>query len=171
MRDFVEERLEGLLDVPVEFSRAARASARDDLAAVAELATWLASQELSTVHEVYGRASRIVGTAADEKAVDDALLSDEAERELVAAVAGQPGADASHDDVLAWATSLAPVVERFFTNVLVIGGGRALRANRLRILRDVKRAIGRLGDLAEIPCLDRPRECAGTRGRRGDRRR
>ncbi len=103
------------------------------------------------MHEVYVRASRIVGTAADEKPVDDALLADEAEHELVAAVGAQPGPDASHDDVLAWATSLAPVVERFFTDVLVMAEDEALRANRLRILRDVKRAIGRLGDLAEIP--------------------
>ncbi len=66
-------------------------------------------------------------------------------------VGGQPGQDSSHDDILAWATSLAPVVERFFTDVLVMAEDEALRANRLRILRDVKRAIGRLGDLAEIP--------------------
>ncbi len=78
VRDFVEERLEGYLDVPVEFVRAARTSGEPDLGAVAELATWLAGQELETVHEVYVRASRIVGEAADEQPVDDALLADEA---------------------------------------------------------------------------------------------
>ena len=45
----------------------------------------------------------------------------------------------------------SPGRRRFFTDVLVIAEDEALRANRLRILRDVKRAIGRLGDLAEIP--------------------
>ncbi len=40
-----------------------------------------AGQDLSTVHEVYVRASRIVGTAADEKPIDDALLADEAEHD------------------------------------------------------------------------------------------
>ena len=38
VRDFVEERLEGLLDVPVEYVRAARASAAPDLGGVARLA-------------------------------------------------------------------------------------------------------------------------------------
>src|SRR5207253_8764648 len=42
VRDFVEERLEGLLDVPVEFVRAARAGAADHLGAVAEPARFLA---------------------------------------------------------------------------------------------------------------------------------
>ena len=73
------------------------------------------------------RASRIVGTAADEKPIDAALLADEAERELVAAVGAPAGSGASHDDDFAWATSLATVVERFFTDVLVMAEDEALR--------------------------------------------
>ena len=38
VREFVEERLEGLLDVPVEYTRAARRSAAPDIAGVAERA-------------------------------------------------------------------------------------------------------------------------------------
>ena len=121
---FVEERLEGYLDVPVEFVRAARASDVEELGAVAGLATWLAGQDLATVHEMYVRASRIVGTAADDKPVDDGLLADDAERELTNVVRDQPGSDAGHDDLLAWATSLAPVVERFFDGRSRDGGRR-----------------------------------------------
>src|SRR5207253_2077180 len=43
VRDFVEERLEGLLDVPVEHVRAARASNAAELGEVAELARVLAA--------------------------------------------------------------------------------------------------------------------------------
>ena len=45
VREFVEERLEGLLDVPVEFVRAARASAAADLGGVARLAEGLHAAE------------------------------------------------------------------------------------------------------------------------------
>ena len=65
LRDFVEERLEGVLDVPVEYVRAARKSGVRDLGAVASLARFLAALEderLEPVHTVFTRASRIAGT-------------------------------------------------------------------------------------------------------------
>ena len=43
-------------------------SGEPDVGAVAELATWLAGQELATVHEVYVRASRIVGDGGRREA-------------------------------------------------------------------------------------------------------
>ena len=88
VRDFVEERLEGLLDVPVEFVRAARASAAPDLAAVARLAEALyaerESEAFGGVYTAYDRAQRLAGRAADDAApeLDRALLKEEAEREL-----------------------------------------------------------------------------------------
>jgi glycyl-tRNA synthetase beta chain len=149
--DFVEERLEGYLDVPVEFVRAARAAKLDDIGSVAELARYLAARDLAAVHEVYVRASRIVGDAADGDPVDESLLGEDAERELARAVEGQPADGASLDEIFDWAASLAPVVERFFMDVLVMVEDERLRANRFRLLRDVRRGIGRLGDLSEIP--------------------
>jgi glycyl-tRNA synthetase beta chain len=151
VRDFVEERLEGLLDVPVELVRAARAADVATLGEVAGLASWLSSRDLATVHEVYTRARRIVGEAVDDEEIDETLLADEAERELVEALREAPPEVASHDDVYDWAAALAPVVERFFTDVLVMVDDERLRANRLRILRDVRDGIGRLGDLSQIP--------------------
>ena len=74
VREFVEERLEGYLDVPVEFVRAALRSEQPDVGAVAAQAQFLARQDLAAVHEVYTRAARIVGDAADDEPVDDALL-------------------------------------------------------------------------------------------------
>ena len=152
VRDFVEERLEGLLDVPVEFVRAARAGAADHLGAVAELARFLAGKadELGPVHEVYTRARRIVGDADPDGNVDPELFREPAEEELAKAVSGQPR-DEGHEALFAWAAEQAPVMERFFTDVLVMDPDERIRENRLRLLRDVRNAVGRLGDLSQIP--------------------
>ncbi len=65
-REFVEERLEGLLDVPVQFVRAARASAASDLAGVARQARMLAaaesSEEFEAVYTAFDRAHRLAGS-------------------------------------------------------------------------------------------------------------
>jgi glycyl-tRNA synthetase beta chain len=42
-------------------------------------------------------------------------------------------------------------VERFFEDVLVMDPDEELRANRLRLLRDVRAKVGRLGDFSQIP--------------------
>ncbi|HZR92378.1 MAG TPA: glycine--tRNA ligase subunit beta [Gaiellaceae bacterium] len=152
VREFVEERLEGYLDVPVEFVRAARASRVREVGGVARLAHHLAGQEaLPAVHEVYTRARRIVGDAADEAPVDETIFSEQAERDLAAAIRTQPPPEAPFTEVFAWAASLAPLVERFFVDVLVMDPDERVRANRLRLLRDLRDAVGRLGDLSQIP--------------------
>jgi glycyl-tRNA synthetase beta chain len=151
VREFVEERLEGYLDVPVEFVRAARRGDAEHVGAVAELARFLATQDLAAVHEVYTRSVRIVGDKADEEPVDDSLLNEPAERRLAEALRGRPGPEVGYEGVFEWAVALAPVVARFFDDVLVMDPDERLQANRLRLLRDVRRAVGRLGDLSQIP--------------------
>jgi glycyl-tRNA synthetase beta chain len=47
--------------------------------------------------------------------------------------------------------TLAPLMERFFEEVLVMDEDEAVRANRLRLLLDVRDALGRLGDFSQIP--------------------
>jgi glycyl-tRNA synthetase beta chain len=152
--DFVEERLEGLLDVPVEFVRAARASAAPDLAGVARLARTLRdaeqTPEFEAVHTAYERAHRLAGRAEQEAApeLDPELFEDQAERELAEALGGttvEPNGD------LGAAASLAPHVDRFFDEVLVMAEDPRLRANRLRLLLDVRDTLGRLGDFSQIP--------------------
>jgi glycyl-tRNA synthetase beta chain len=151
VREFVEERLEGYLDVPVEFVRAALRSDQPDLGAVAVHAHFLARQNLAAVHEVYTRAARIVGDKADEEPVDDSLLREPAEQQLAEAVRAQPEAGTPAEEMLEWAVGLAPVVARFFDDVLVMDPDENVKANRLRLLRDVRTAVGRLGDLSQIP--------------------
>ena len=153
-RDFVEERIEGLLGLPVEFVRAARASAARDLAGVGRVARTLyeaeRTPEFDAVHTAYERAHRLAGKAEADAApaVDDALLAEPAERELAAALAHthiEPNGD------LGPAAGLAPHVNRFFDEVLVMDEDARVRANRLRLLLDVRDALGRLGDFSQIP--------------------
>jgi glycyl-tRNA synthetase beta chain len=160
--DFVAERLEGLLDVPVEFVRAARGAGLSQLGQVASLAAALAAlgdHALGTVHTVYTRASRLAGKQEEAAApsLDPGLLVEDAEREVAAAldlVAPAIDAALASDDFSAGldaAAGLGAPLERFFEDVLVMADDAAVRANRLRLLLDVRDTIGRLGDLAEIP--------------------
>ena len=51
------------------------------------------------------------------------------------------------------------MVAKFFDDVLVMDKDERVKANRLRLLRDVRRAVGRLGDLSQIPLY---RGCVGN---------
>ena len=156
VREFVEERLEGLVDVPVEYVRAARASAAPDLAGVARLAETLYEERetpsFEGVYTAYERANRLAGRAADEAAeqVDRSLLREDAERALAEGLAGV-SVDGDVRKALESGAKLAPLVERFFDEVLVMDEDPAVRANRLRLLLDVRDTLGRLGDFSQIP--------------------
>ncbi|HET7758836.1 MAG TPA: glycine--tRNA ligase subunit beta [Gaiellaceae bacterium] len=156
VREFVEERLEGLLAVPVEFVRAARASAAPDLAAVAQLAEALYaardSEAFDGVYTAYDRAHRLAGKSAGDAApeLDRALLKEEAERELAEGLT-RVEVDGDVQRALESGATLAPLMERFFDEVLVMDEDDAVRANRLRLLLDVRDVLGRLGDFSQIP--------------------
>jgi glycyl-tRNA synthetase beta chain len=159
LRDFVEERLEGLLDVPVEFVRAARKSGVHDLGAVAALARFLAAlddERLEPVHTVFTRASRIAGSQGNGRVNPD-LLTEEAEVQLARAVESEEARisreveQGDFESAFEAAATLAPVVERFFDEVLVMAEDAAVRTNRLRLLSDLRNAVGALGDFSEIP--------------------
>jgi glycyl-tRNA synthetase beta chain len=49
------------------------------------------------------------------------------------------------------AAELGPLLDRFFEDVLVLAEDRAVRANRLRLLLNVRDTLGRLGELSLIP--------------------
>ncbi len=156
VREFVEERLEGLLEVPVEFVRAARASATADLGGVARLAEALHAERdtpaFDGVYTAYERAHRLAGRAAEEAApeLDRGLLKEDAEVALADGLAGVE-VDGDVRGALESGATLAPLLERFFDEVLVMDEDDAVRANRLRLLLDVRDALGRLGDFSQIP--------------------
>jgi glycyl-tRNA synthetase beta chain len=160
--DFVEERLEGLLDVPVEFVRAARVGDVHELGAVARLAETLAtaasSDEFERAYVAFDRANRLAGKADGASAALDAkLATDEAELALIESLAGaSPKIEAAveardFEAALAAAAELGPPVDRFFDEVLVMAEDKQVWANRLRLLLDVRDAVGALGDLSQIP--------------------
>jgi glycyl-tRNA synthetase beta chain len=160
--EFVEERLEGMLDVPVEFVRAARASGVGELGAIARLAEALAAasetEQFERAYVAYDRANRLAGKSDGAAAeLDPKLATDEAELALIEAVASvSPRIAAAleareFDAALAAAAELRAPVDRFFDEVLVMADDAQVRANRLRLLLDVRDAVGALGDLAQIP--------------------
>jgi glycyl-tRNA synthetase beta chain len=160
--DFVLERLEGLLDVPVEFVRAARESAVTELGAVASLAETLAadasSEEFERAFVAYDRADRLAGKAdGASAALDPGLATDDAELALIDAL-GQTSpriesavAERDFSGAIAAAAELGPPVDRFFEEVLVMADDASVRANRLRLLLEVRDAVGALGNLSRIP--------------------
>jgi glycyl-tRNA synthetase beta chain len=160
--DFVLERLEGLLDVPVEFVRAARAASVEELGAVARLAETLAaeaeSEQFARAYTAFDRANRLAGKAnGAAPSLDPRLATDEAEVALLE-VLGAIGprieaavAERQFEEAIAAAGELGPPVDRFFDEVLVMADDGAVRANRLRLLLEVRDAVGLLGDLSQIP--------------------
>jgi glycyl-tRNA synthetase beta chain len=160
--EFVLERLEGLLDVPIEFVRAARESAVAELGAVARLAETLAGEAASEAFDrafvAFDRANRLAGKAdGAAPSLDPELATDEAELALIEALgAASPRIEASvaeedFEGALAAAAELGPPVDRFFDEVLVMAEDSSVRANRLRLLLDVRDAVGALGNLSHIP--------------------
>src|SRR5262249_17966385 len=149
--DFVEERYEGLLAVPVEYVRAARRSGVTELGQVARLAESLAALDdpvLDRLHTAYSRAYRLAGRSPQAAAeLNPDLLAEPAEVELAREV-GRLGPEIQAslqagrvEAALATAAELAAPVDRFFEDVLVMTEDSAVRANRLRLLLDVRDAL------------------------------
>jgi glycyl-tRNA synthetase beta chain len=160
--DFVFERLEGVLAVPVEFIRAARAGGVTELGALAELAETLAaevsSEDFDRAYVAFDRSNRLAGKADGAAgALDPSLATDEAEVALIAALGrASPRIEAAMAErdfagAIAAAADLGAPVDRFFDEVLVMVEDERVRANRLRLLLDVRDAVGALGDLSQIP--------------------
>jgi glycyl-tRNA synthetase beta chain len=160
--DFVFERLEGILEVPVEFVRAARRGAVSEIGAVARLAETLAAEASSAAFDrayvAFDRSNRLAGKADGAAgAFDVGLATDAAELALVEALgAASPRIEAAvsaedYGAAIVAAAELGAPVDRFFDEVLVMAEDAAVRANRLRLLLDVRDAVGALGDLSQIP--------------------
>jgi glycyl-tRNA synthetase beta chain len=158
--EFVEERFEAQLDVPVEFVRAARAASVRDLGSVARLAQALASlpdERLEPIHTAYIRASRLAEREEAATKLDPQLLTEPAEQEVAKALAEvEPEIAAAletgdFEAAVEAGAKLGPVLHRFFEEVLVMAEDEAIRRNRLRLLLDVRDTLRALGDLGQIP--------------------
>jgi glycyl-tRNA synthetase beta chain len=159
--EFAEERFEGLLDAPVEYVRAARQASVRELGGVARLAQALAAlpdERFGPIHTAYTRAARLAEKeegAAPE--LDPALLIEPAEVDVAQAIERVDPEVASALDTgdfgaaVEAAAELGPLLDRLFEDVLVMAEDRAVRANRLRLLLNVRDTLGRLGELSQIP--------------------
>src|SRR5512132_1674898 len=158
--EFVEERFEGLLDVPVEFVRAARAASVRDLGSVARLANALAAlpdERLEPIHTAYIRASRLGEKEKAAETLDPKLLTEPAEQDVASALEQvEPEITsaletADFEAAVEAGAKLGPVLHRFFEEVLVMAEDPRIRENRLRLLLEVRDTLRALGDLAQIP--------------------
>ena len=89
-------------------------------------------------------------------AVEQALFAEPAEHDLWFALEqARPGIAAARDREFETAfdavAALAPTVERFFDDVLVMAEDFGVRANRLRLLLALRDEVGQLGDFSQIP--------------------
>jgi glycyl-tRNA synthetase beta chain len=156
---FVEERLEGVLGVPVEVVRAVRGSSVRELGTLARLAQALAAlgaEELGKLHTSYDRAERLAGRHEGVPPVEAELLFEPAERELADLVAelrpqiASALAEGRLEQALSAGTMLADPLERFFTDVLVMTDDERVRSNRLRLLLDARDTLRQLADFGQL---------------------
>ena len=156
MHSFHARRASPLVD-----AESARLAPVRDLGGVARLAEALASlpdERFAPIHTAYTRSSRLAEKEAGAApALEQALLVEPAEAEVAKALervdpeiaaaleAGDFGA------AVEAGAELGPLLDRFFEDVLVLADDRAVRANRLRLLLNVRDTLGRLGELSQIP--------------------
>ncbi len=103
-------------------------------------------------------AKRIANIVKDapESAVDPALLVEPAEKDLAAAFAGMQSeieaaaAARDYERCLARIADLAPVLDRFFVEVLVMDKDSGVRANRIALLQAIGQTVSRVGRLTEM---------------------
>jgi len=122
------------------------------------LAGEASSEAFERAYVAFDRSNRLAGKADGARAaLDPALATDEAELALIDALAhASPRIEAAVSErsfaaAIAAAAELGPPVDRFFDEVLVMADDASVRANRLRLLLEVRDAVGALGDLSQIP--------------------
>jgi glycyl-tRNA synthetase beta chain len=103
------------------------------------------------------RSTAAKSAAAVAVALDSSLLRDAAEVALAQALEqvgpriAESAARREFAFGLAAAAELAPTIDRFFTDAMVMDEDRAVRANRLRLMLDVVEATRPIGDLSALP--------------------
>ncbi len=160
VRDFVIERMLGMADrlgAPRRALDAALHAARElplhrHLAVARLLAGFADAEEGQAVAAANKRIANILKKAGEApERVDPALLAEDAERALLAAL---ERLEASFPDApeaqLAALAGLREPVDRFFDEVMVMADDAAVRANRLALLARLRRLFLRLADVSRL---------------------
>ncbi len=115
-------------------------------------------------------AKRIANIVKDapEGAFDPALFVEPAEKDLATAFTGMrqeieaAAAARDYERCLARIADLAPVLDRFFVEVLVMDKDEAVRANRIALLQTIGQTVSQVGRLTEM-VVDRAGAPGGRR--------
>jgi glycyl-tRNA synthetase beta chain len=119
------------------------------------------SEDFAAIAVSFKRIKNILRQAQEGKktiaeAVDSALLSEEAERQLyrrmreVAPRVRQFASQGKYADALAGIASMRPVVDVFFDKVMVMVEEEHVRANRLALLRMLLNEFSTIADFSEV---------------------
>jgi glycyl-tRNA synthetase beta chain len=162
LRPFLYDRiryilgLEGYAYDEIEVALAVGVSSLPDLKArVDALHRMRESSDFLTVVLAAKRIANIVKDAA-EKPLDESLLAEPAEKDLAAAFQDlrtdieASAADGDYERCLRRIADLAPVLDRFFVEVLVMAEDEKVRANRIALLQAIGRAVSRTARLTEM---------------------
>jgi glycyl-tRNA synthetase beta chain len=101
------------------------------------------------------RIANIVKDAARQP-LDESLLAEPAEKDLAAAFQAlrtdveEAAASGDYERCLHRIADLAPVLDRFFVEVLVMAEDERLRTNRIALLQAIGRAVSRTAKLTEM---------------------
>ena len=152
--DFLRGRFDNWLnetfDYPRDVVNAVLAEQAHDpasaLQGIESLAQWVAREDWERILDSFARCARITRREAPQ-CFDSALLQDEHEIALWAAVQTAEAADLQAGDVTGFLTAfegMTPAVTAFFDHVLVHAEDLALRSNRIALLQRISRLqIGR----------------------------
>jgi glycyl-tRNA synthetase beta chain len=108
-----------------------------------------AAEDFAHLAVAFKRAKNILGDQPPP-AVDRALLSEAAERELFDAVGRLSGANGGYEARLRSLSSLRGPVDRFFDDVLVMAEDPRVRANRLGLLGQALSLFYRIADISKL---------------------
>ncbi len=162
LRPFLHDRLRYLLGLQgyaydeIEAALAAGVADLPDLKArVDALHRVRGGADFLTVVQAAKRIANIVKDAAEAE-FDKELFTMPAERDLAAAYAGlksdveESAAAGDYGRCLARIADLAPVLDRFFVDVLVMDKDEAVRRNRIALLAAIGRTVSRTAKLTEM---------------------
>jgi len=160
VEEFIVRRLEGYLrDAGYRYDavQAVLAEQGDNpaaaRAALDALMPWLARGEWEMLLDNYARCVRITRDLPSRYAVDPALITEPATRELYGAylrAAERVKADPDIDTLMESLLTLAPVISRFFDQVLVMAEDPAIRRNRLALCQSIGALADGIVDLSQM---------------------
>jgi glycyl-tRNA synthetase beta chain len=162
LRPFLHDRIRYVLGLrgyaydEIEAALAVGATSLPDLAArVDALHRMREEPGFLTVVLAAKRIANIVKDAA-EKPLDPALVAEPAEKDLHAAFEGlrneveEAAAARDYDRCLRRILDLAPVLDRFFVEVLVMAEDPKVRENRIALLQSIGKTVSRTARLTEV---------------------